>query len=101
MTLPQIKMDTVLATLDKAMQQNPEEFAMSSMLDGMTNQPALTVAIHEVVNKYIEPLTESDVDISSEGVAAMLIELTACVYGITMKAIKAQAEAEEMNEAWG
>ena len=30
-----------------------------------------------------------------------MIELSACVYGIVMKAMKAQTDAEEMNEAWG
>ena len=55
MTLPRITMDTILATLDKAVQSRPEEFAMATMLDGMIEQPELTAAIHEIVNKYLEP----------------------------------------------
>ena len=101
MTLPRINIDTILATLDKAVQSRPDEFAMATMLDGMTEQPELTMAIHEVINKYIEPLLDHGEDINPEAAASMLIELSACVYGITMKAMKAQADAEEMNEAWG
>jgi Asp-tRNA(Asn)/Glu-tRNA(Gln) amidotransferase B subunit len=101
MTLPRINIDTILATLDKAVQSRPDEFAMATMLDGMTEQPELTMAIHEVINKYVEPLIEFDEDINAQAAASMLIELSACVYGITMKAMKAQADAEEMNEAWG
>ena len=101
MTLPRINIDTILATLDKAVQSRPDEFAMTTMLDGMTEQPELTVAIHEVINKYVEPLIRHDEDINPQAAASMLIELSACVYGITMKAMKAQTDAEEMNEAWG
>ena len=101
MTLPRINMNTILATLDKAVQSRPEEFAMATMLDGMIEQPELTVAVHEIVNKYVEPLIEHEGDINPQAAASMLIELSACVYGITMKAMKAQTDAEEMNEAWG
>jgi len=102
MTLPRITMDTILATLDKAIQSKPEEFAMTTMLDGMIEQPELTMAIHEVVNKYVEPLVEHDEnDVNPQAAAASMIELSACVYGIVMKAMKAQTDAEEMNEAWG
>ena len=102
MTLPRISMDTILATLDKAVQQKPEEFAMATMLEGMIEQPELTAAIHEVVNKYVEPLIEhGEDDINPQAAAASMIELSACVYGIVMKAMKAQTDAEEMNEAWG
>ena len=102
MTLPRISMDTILATLDKAIQQKPDEFAMTTMLEGMIEQPELTAAIHEIVNKYVEPLVDHDEDdINPQAAAASMIELSACVYGIVMKAIKAQTDAEEMNEAWG
>ena len=102
MTRPRINMNTILATLDKAVQSRPDEFAMATMLDGMTEQPELTMAIHEVINKYVEPLIElEEEDINAQAAASMLIELSACVYGITMKAMKAQTDAEEMNEAWG
>ena len=101
MTLPRINIDTILATLDKAVQSRPDEFAMATMLDGMIEQPELTVAVHEIVNKYVEPLIEHEGDINPQAAASMLIELSACVYGITMKAMKAQTDAEEMNEAWG
>lgn len=101
MTLPRIKIDTVLATLEKATQQTPESFGLTAMLEGMVQQPELTAAIHELSSTYVSPLMECDKDINPHAAAESMLELVACVYGITLKAMTAQAEADEMNEAWG
>ena len=92
MTFPKVSDVCVMATLSKLTQTHPKEFAVEMMSDLVENQPALMAAITELLLVS-----------AGEDIEAMEGQLTAtfCILGLFSKAVTAQIEADELNEAWG
>ena len=92
MTFPKVSDTCVLATLSKLTQTHPQEFATETMTALVEEQPALMAAITELL------LVSAGRDIEE-----MESQLTAtfCILGLFSKAVAAQIEADELNEAWG
>ena len=92
MTFPKVSDECVLATISKCTQVHPQEFATQTMTTFMSEQPALMAAITELLMAS-----------SGYNQAELEGQLTAtfCILGISLKAMAAQIEANELNEAWG
>ncbi|MAS86510.1 MAG: hypothetical protein CMH30_00825 [Micavibrio sp.] len=92
MTFPKVSEACVLATVSKCTQVHPQEFATQTMTALMSEQPALMAAITELL------LASGGGDI--EEMESQLMS-TFCILGVSLKAMAAQIEADELNEAWG
>ena len=92
MTFPKVSDVCVMATLSKLTQTHPQEFATKTMTALIEEQPALMAAITELLLVS-----------AGEDIEAMEGQLTAtfCILGLFSKAVTAQIEADELNEAWG
>ena len=92
MTFPKVSDACVLATVSKCTQVHPQDFASQTMAALMSEQPALMTAITELL------LVSAGEDM--EAMESQLIS-TFCILGLFSKAVTAQIEADELNEAWG
>ena len=105
MTLPKISIETIAATAAQATRQDVDEFAVSSMLELVQEQPDLTNLISELVAQMIagaekikaEGVEEVPVDFARDAIVTSAF----VTYGLVIAAVKAQVEADELNEAWG
>jgi hypothetical protein len=105
MTFPKISLDTIAATAAIATRQDMNEFAMHSMLDLMQEQPELT----GLINTFLGNMIQGGYEAKAEGVDMIavsfaqeqILKAAMITYGLTMAAVKAQVEADELNEAWG
>tara|TARA_Y100001951_G_scaffold79054_1_gene66758 strand:+ start:149 stop:484 length:336 start_codon:yes stop_codon:yes gene_type:complete len=111
MTFPKVKHSAVLATLDKATQTPPDAYAAAALLELTESQPDLTQAITILLLRMfgngttpegkIEPISEESEPVPVEVAQEMAIMATFCILGISLKAINAQVESDEMEKAWG
>lgn len=105
MTFPTISIETIESTAAQAVRKNPDQFAVSSMLDLMQEQPELT----QLINTFVGNMIAGGEDAKADGVDMIPVEFAQneilkaafITYGLTMAAVKAQIEANELNEAWG
>tara|TARA_R110002051_G_scaffold216392_2_gene280695 strand:- start:91 stop:411 length:321 start_codon:yes stop_codon:yes gene_type:complete len=105
MTLPKISIETIAATAAQATRQDVDTFAVSSMLELVQEQPELTNLISECVASMIsgaetlraEGVEEVPIDFAQDAI----IKAAFATYGLVIAAVKAQVEADELNEAWG
>ena len=95
MTLPVITHTCLEAVVEKSIQAPPHLFAHDSMMQLKDEQPALVSALMAL----LLPIVESK-SLDSNTVE-LILQTCFCVLGVTMRATKAQIEADEMNEAWG
>ena len=100
MTIPRITEECVMATVDKAVQTHPEIFAATTMLEMKKDQPALCAALTGLLKPFLDPTKAEVGDVPIEVCQEMLLMAAFCLVGVTFKSIKAQIEAEEMNEVW-
>ena len=103
MTLPTVTHECLMAILEKATQQEPQKFAAETMVEMMKNQPVLMEGIGTVISPFIKVMEENEVEgheLDGSLRAELIIMAQFCVIGITVKAINAQIEADEMNEVW-
>ena len=100
MTLPKISLETISATAAQATRKPMEEFAISSMMDLMQEQPELTELINTFLGNMIAGGNEVE-DIPAQVAQEMILKSSFITYGLVMAAVKAQIEADELNEAWG
>ena len=104
MKLPKITKECFLAHMHKAMQQDPQIFAGETMLKLKVEQPALVTGVASMLAPFIEAKSEEEEEEQKVSLAAakeVLLMACFCVVGVTMQAINAQIESEEMNEIWG
>lgn len=92
MTLPLITKDCIAATISKAIQDDPCSFAAETMLQLLDEQPNLVAG----TTSLLVPFMQAG---GSETQETILMAVW-CILGVSIKAIKAQVEAEEMNENW-
>ena len=100
MTLPQISLETIEATAAQATRQDMDEFAVSSMMDLLTEQPQLTEMVNIFLSNMIAGGDELE-DVPAELAQEMILKSSFITYGLVMAAVKAQIEADELNQAWG
>ena len=100
MTIPRITEECVMATVDKAIQTHPEIFAATTMLEMKKDQPALCAALTSLLKPFLDPSTPAADEMPVELAQEMILMASFCLVGVAVKSIKAQIEANEMNEAW-
>ena len=101
MTLPRISVEVLDATAAKVLQNhdNPALFATETMKGLMHDQPELFAVLSGMMDSTIEG--GNDVEMVSAKFAQEMI-LRSCYVGVglALKAINAQLETDELNEAW-
>jgi len=104
MKLPEITKECFIAHMHKAMQQDPQVFACETMLKLKDEQPSIVSGVSSMLAPFIEAKSEEEEEDQSVSLAAakeILLMACFCVVGVTLQAINAQIESEEMNEIWG
>ena len=94
-TIPKVSLDCATAVMDKAMSVPMSQFGTEMLEEMMTDQPHLIKMISFLLTHIIA-------DGKDEETAAIDAVQTMCVVGLVFKAIKTQAEANEMeiSEEW-
>tara|TARA_Y100001951_G_C11093035_1_gene157774 strand:- start:91 stop:405 length:315 start_codon:yes stop_codon:yes gene_type:complete len=103
MTLPKVTELCLAAILEKATQQAPDKFAQDVMVELLHGQPALMEAVTTIMQPFLSTLAGNEVDgheLDESMRQEIMIMGQFCILGITLKALNAQIEAEEMNEVW-
>ena len=103
MKLPEITKECFIAHMNKATQQDPQIFACETMLKLKVEQPALVTGVASMLAPFVEAKSEEEEEqkVSLAAAKEVLLMACFCVVGVTMQAINAQLESEEMNEIWG
>ena len=105
MTLPKISLETIDATAAIAVRQDMDTYATMTMLDLLQEQPELTGLINTFLGTIIEGGEKAKADgcemVPIEFAQNEILKAAFITYGLTMAAMKAQVEADELNEAWG
>lgn len=112
-TIPKISLECLLATMQKATQADPGEFAIATMTGMSVDQPHLMAAVQQTVGMFLgddegqhfgaetddgEPMPEM---VPTEFAKEMICLSTFCVLGIAMKAVESTLGAAELEEQWG
>ena len=94
-TIPVVSLDCATAVMDKAMSVPMSQFGTEMLEEMMTDQPHLIKMISFLLTNLIAQGKD-------EETAAIDAVQTMCVVGLVFKAIKTQAEANEMeiSEEW-
>ena len=95
MTIPMVTNDCVMAVMDKAMSVDMPVFGTEMLEEMEKEQPHLLKMISFLLTELIAKGKEEDI-------AATDAVMTMCVVGVVFKAIKTQAEANDMevSEEW-
>ena len=105
MTFPKISIETIDATAAIATRQDMDEFAMTTMLELSGSQPELTGLINIFLGNMVAAGEEAKADgidtIPINFAQEQILKASFITYGLAMAAVKAQIEADELNEAWG
>ena len=100
MAFPKISEECLMATITKATQKSQDEFAADFMMDMTKDQPETMQAIVAMLEPFLKP--QPDIETVELAVAQeVMLQAVFTVLGIFSKAMNAQQEADEMNEAWG
>jgi len=109
-TIPKISLDCLVATMQKATQDEPGNFAVETMNNMSVEQPHLMLAVQQTVAMFMGEGADEDVEgfvpaeddmVSAEFAKEMICMSTFCILGIAMKAVAATLEAAELEEQWG
>jgi hypothetical protein len=94
-TIPKVSLDCATAVMDKAMSVPMSQFGTEMLEEMMTDQPHLIKMVSFLLTNLIAQGKD-------EETAAIDAVQTMCVVGLVFKAIKTQAEANEMeiSEEW-
>ena len=95
MTIPMVSMDCATAVMDKSMRVDMAQFGTEMLEEMIEDQPHLLKMLSFLLTHIIA-------DGKDEETAAIDAVQTMCVVGLVFKAIKTQAEANEMeiSEEW-
>ena len=101
MKIPQVTAECAVAVLCKALVDDPNRFALDTLVTFHAEQPDLASMICHVANTLLggEDVLNSD---DPEVAAFSEVQLTTiyALIGLTYNSIKAQVEANEMDEVW-
>ena len=101
MTMPQVTVECADAVLCKALVDDPAKFALDTLVTFHAEQPVLANMICHVANTLLggEDVINSE---DPEVAAFSEVQLTTiyALIGLVYNSIKAQTEANEMEEAW-
>ena len=101
MTMPQVTAECADAVLSKALVDDPTKFALDTLVTFHAEQPDLANMICHVANTLLggEDVINSE---DPEVAAFSEVQLTTiyALIGLVYNSIKAQTEANEMEEAW-
>ena len=101
MKIPQVTAECAEAVLCKALVDDPNRFALDTLVTFHAEQPDLANMICHVANTLLggEDVINSD---DPEVAAFSEVQLTTiyALIGLTYNSIKAQVEANEMDEVW-
>ena len=101
MTMPQVTVECADAVLCKALVDDPAKFALDTLVTFQAEQPVLANMICHVANTLLggEDVINSE---DPEVAAFSEVQLTTiyALIGLVYNSIKAQTEANEMEEAW-
>jgi len=96
MTISQVTSECFIATASKAFQESPDRFAAATLLEMCDEQPALTEGIIRLMNDLSEVAMPDD-----EEAQAGVFTMSAAVVALMYKSLKAQVEADELNQMFG
>ena len=100
MAFPKISEECLLATITKASQKSQDEFAADFMMDMTREQPETMAAVVAMLEPFLKP--QPDIETVELAIAQeVMLQAVFAVLGVVFKAMNAQQEADEMNEAWG
>ena len=101
MTMPQVTVECADAVLCKALVDDPAKFALDTLVTFHAEQPDLANMICHVANTLLggEDVINSE---DPEVAAFSEVQLTTiyALIGLVYNSIKAQTDANEMEEAW-
>ena len=102
MTFPKISLSTIEATAAQAVRKDMDTFATTAMLDLMQEQPELTALINGFLGNIIDGGTQA-LEAGCEMVPVEfaqneILKAAFVTYGLTMAAVKAQVEADALND---
>ena len=103
MSLPQIKIETINATMDKMMQVSPTDY-IGETLHGMVEDgnEELASCLAYVGKTLISEMAEIDTDtIEPERLCSFAAEFSLAYASMVYRIMKSQLEANELSEAWG
>tara|TARA_Y100001951_G_scaffold6153_1_gene3870 strand:- start:135 stop:464 length:330 start_codon:yes stop_codon:yes gene_type:complete len=106
MTMPRVSAECAEAVLCKALMDNPTTFAMGTLMKFHTEQPELAAMICHVADTLIGGVdgiadTEGDdVDESVAGFQEVQLTMVYALIGLVYGSVKAQFEANEMEELY-
>ena len=100
-TMPRVSVECANAVLSKALSDEPIKYALDTLMKFHAEQPHLANMIAHVADTLVggEDVTDSDDPEISQFAERQLTMIYALV-GLTYGAIKAQVEADEMEEVW-
>jgi hypothetical protein len=96
MTIAQVSAECFLATTDKAFRQKPCEFTAETLVSMVEEQPVLTEGLMRLTADLSEVVEPADREAQ-----VMTFTMVASVICLMWKAIKAQDEANELEEMIG
>jgi hypothetical protein len=98
MTMPRVSAECADAVLSKAVVNNPTQFALDTLMKFHAEQPDLANMICHVADALVGGVPEDDED--AEVAAFKEVQLTTiyALVGLVYGSIKAQIEANEMEE---
>ena len=99
MGFPKISDECLLATLSKAAQKSPDEFAAEFMAQFTIEQPETMQLIVAMLEPFLKPQPDIET-VSLVAAQDVILQATMSILGIVLKSIAAQQEADEMNEVW-
>ena len=101
MTLPRISVEVLDATAAKVLQNydKPELFADETMRGLMLDQPELFAVLSGMMDSFTKGGEDVEM-VSAEFAQEMMLRSCYVGVGLALKAINAQLETDEMNEAW-
>ena len=99
MTFPKISLEVIEATAAVAQRKDINEFALSAIMDLMQSQPELTNLISGMCANMIAGGDDVE-SVPAEFAQNSILVAAYASYGLAMKAVKAQIEADELNEEW-
>lgn len=110
--LPKISLECLVATMQKATQNDPGDFAIKTMTNMAADQPHLMLAVQQVVGMFMGDdgnfLGETDEDseptpemVPTDFAKEMICMSTFCTVGLVLKAVEATLGGAALEEQWG
>ena len=99
-TIPEVSEDCIVATIETAVRVGPTQYAMAEMDRIAEEQPNVQAALASVLEMFMDGLGDEE-EVPARLAKELALTATFCSLGITMSAIKAQLEGNQMEQQWG